>query len=275
MSAIVSEIVGQKGRLSADANAELAKTYHVSGVSTEADAIAACNAFLLSSLGSPIAIGSLPLDTIDATEIADSIYECVATFRTFQRRSAPAVGEVQFSFELGTLSTEVAYPVGAISVYRSGSDSWQPQLLNDDGKGSQPSPVPILEPTYDESETHWVPLDSITLGYRQTLKALIGKTNATFWKGNQPGEALLTGVSGTRRGASDAELTFRWSVRENQTGITIGGITGVSKQGWQYLWVRYETTRTSDDEPSVETPSHVCVASVYRSADLSLLGIGV
>ncbi len=88
------------------------------------------------------------------------------------------------------------------------------------------------------------------------------------------GEVLLKGVSGTRRGADDSELTFRWGVRHNQTDLEVEGVTGISKQGWQYLWPRTQMVRQTNG-PVASQVTHVCVATVFRSGNFADLNIGV
>ena len=52
------------------------------------------------------------------------------------------------------------------------------------------------------------------------------------------GECLFLGASGSKPGADDWEITFRFAASPNRTGITVGDIAGISKKGWEYLWVR-------------------------------------
>jgi hypothetical protein len=57
------------------------------------------------------------------------------------------------------------------------------------------------------------------------------------------------------------------------TNQTVGSITGISKKGHEYLWVRYEDS--IDSNALLKKPKAVYVNSVYRESDFSALGIGV
>ena len=58
------------------------------------------------------------------------------------------------------------------------------------------------------------------------------------------------------------------------TGLTIGGgITGINKDGWDYLWVRYNDEEDAAAKKLVRRPEAVYVERVYLRADLNLLGI--
>lgn len=274
MSAVVTELIGVSASMTADNQGEISRRYSVTGVSTEVAAVTAVRNFLLLTLGPTFAIGSLVLDKIQATE-EDGQYIATANWRTFARRSQPAMGESQFNFEMSLDPVRVKIPVGGITVFKASSaETWAPQLINDLGNGEDPEGIDVYEPVYEESETHWGPTAALTPAYRNLLKSCVGKVNASAFKGWQPGEVLLRGITGTRRGANDSELTFRWSVRENQSALTVGTVTGINKQGWQYLWPRYSTVRQSE-APAIQAITHVCVATVFRTAEFSSLGIGV
>lgn len=287
MSVTVKENFGRVGNLSADGNASVSRSYTVLGATTEDAATSAVRSYLALTIGEDLTLYGLVLDTIASTEEVYGCWRSTATWKTFARRSPPAKGESQFSFELGLEPVKVRHAIGGIVVYKAeDAADWTPELLNDLGDGETPEGVDIFEPTYDESETHWGPTAAITPTYRNKLKSLVGKVNDRPWKGWDTGEVLLRGISGTRRGSDDSELTFRWSVRENLTGITIGGVTGVNKTGWQYLWPRAKVTQAvtvGEEESSEETSSsnlavsqitHVCVATVFRSGNMWDLGIG-
>lgn len=275
MSVVVKENLARSGTLSADGNAGVTRQYTVLGVGTEDAAVTAIKDYLILTMGTPPNLFNLVLDTVAATEQSPSCWSGTATWKTFARRSQPAEGESQFNFEIGLEPVKIRHAVGGIAVFKAtGADDWAPELLNDLGDGEAPDGVDIYEPTYEESETHWGPVNALTPVFRNKIKRLVGKVNDRPWKGWAAGEVLLRGVSGTRRGANDAELTFRWSVRENQSDLTIGGVSGISKQGWQYLWPRAKIVKEDGAEIAASEITHVCVATVFRTGNMTELGIG-
>lgn len=274
MSAVI-EVVGDTSKLTGGGNAEINRKYAITGVSNAESATLALRDYLFLTIGNPPTIGALVLDQITPAEQIEGVYYATAMWRTFERRSRPAEGESQFSFELGLESVKIAYAIGGIRAYKaSGEQTWVPEKINDQGDGSDVDGVEIFEPIYEESETHWMPTSSITEAYRNTLKGIVGRTNDAPFKGSQAGEVLMRGISGSRRGANDSEITFRWAVRENQSSFSLGDVSGITKNGWEYLWPRYSTRRTFSDAPSKDVITHVAVATVFPTADFSGLGIG-
>jgi len=86
------------------------------------------------------------------------------------------------------------------------------------------------------------------------------------------GELLFLGMSGEIIGP-DPMLTFSFAASPNLTGQTIGGISGIAKQGHQYLWCYFESAVESG--LVVRRPKGIYVNDVYRSANWSALKIGI
>ncbi len=51
-------------------------------------------------------------------------------------------------------------------------------------------------------------------------------------------------------------------------------ITGISKRGWDHLWVRYQDAEDSTAKALVKRPVAAYVERVYYDGDFSGLGIG-
>jgi hypothetical protein len=96
----------------------------------------------------------------------------------------------------------------------------------------------VTVPIYSFSETHYIPVASVTNAYKAVLFALTGRTNGGSFRGFAAGEVLFLGASGSQRGEDDWEITFRFAASPNVTGLSVGDITGIAKGGWHYLWVR-------------------------------------
>ncbi|KAA0215760.1 MAG: hypothetical protein DYG94_06340 [Leptolyngbya sp. PLA3] len=116
----------------------------------------------------------------------------------------------------------------------------------------------------------------MTSGYKATLFGLTGKVNSNSWKGFNAGEVLFLGASGSRRGTSadaDWEITFRFAASANALGISVGPISGISKKGWEYLWVRYADAEDAGSNAIVKRPVAAYVERVYDEGNFSALGI--
>lgn len=135
--------------------------------------------------------------------------------------------------------------------------------------------VDITVPACSFAETHYLPTALVTLAYRVTLFRLTGRVNNAPFKGCAAGECLFLGATGSKRGADDWEITYRFAVSPNRDNITIGDIAGIDKKGWEYLWVRYQNAEDATAKNLVKKPIAAYVEKVYEVADFSVLGIGV
>ena len=99
--------------------------------------------------------------------------------------------------------------------------------------------VDITAPKFDFSETHIFENSFVDLGYKQLLFRMTGTVNDASFKGLAAGECLFIGAAGTIKGDTRWSITFRFSGSANATGFDIGDITGIDKDGWDYLWLRY------------------------------------
>lgn len=268
----IKELTTDTASLTADGSASITTDYAVIGAASADVAITDLNAYLISTLGNPPNKGALVLDKISNSEEVQGVYFTKATWSTFARKSKPAEGESQFSFDIGLEPAKVQLAIGGIvSFAGSGEPAWAPQIINDQGEGD--GGVDIFEPTYNESETHWVSTASLTPAYRTTVLGIVGRVNNATFKGFAAGEVLFLGVSGGRRGSADSELTYSWVCRPNQSGLSFGSVSGVDKGGWNYLWPRYQEVKGAN-APSVKTITHIAVATVFPTADFSGLNIG-
>ena len=133
--------------------------------------------------------------------------------------------------------------------------------------------VDVTDPQYRFSETHNFDTDTITDAYKNTLFSLTGCVNNGTFRGMAAGQVLFLGASGSQKGEEDWAITYQFACSQNATGLQVGSITGITKRGWDYLWVRYEDTEDTAAKRLVKSPVAVYVEQVYRYADLGGLGI--
>ena len=131
--------------------------------------------------------------------------------------------------------------------------------------------VDIVVPVFHFSERHYFSDSKVTDAYKKALRDTTGKVNNAFFRGNEAGEVLFRGAQGSKTGNDKWEITFNFSASENLIDITIGSITGIAKQGWQYLWVLYEDAVDDTAKSLIKQPSAVYIEQVYQQADFSVL----
>jgi len=118
--------------------------------------------------------------------------------------------------------------------------------------------------------------------YIAGLYQLTGKANSAAWSINvdgvvmnfAAGECLFLGASGSKRGADDWEISFRFAASPNATNLTVGDILGINKKGWEYLWVRYADSEDEAAKVLVKKPVAAYVEKVYEEGNFGGLGMG-
>lgn len=134
--------------------------------------------------------------------------------------------------------------------------------------------VDITVPVYNFSETHTFTKANMSDYYKGLLFAMTGTVNSFVFRWFDVGEVLFLGASGALRDQSSWEITFRFSASPNVSGLTIGNIAGISKKGWEYLWVRYADVADTVSKTLVKEPEGVYIEQVYDYSDFSQLNIG-
>ncbi|MHB8953571.1 MAG: hypothetical protein ACYC4U_11425 [Pirellulaceae bacterium] len=114
---------------------------------------------------------------------------------------------------------------------------------------------------------------TLTLAYVNLLHNMTYTTNNATFLGFAAGELLFVGASGQQGTDSDPEITFNFIASPNATGLTVGEITGVAKQGHEYLWVYFEETADDVAKKTVKRPLSAYVEQVYDASNFGNLGI--
>ena len=184
------------------------------------------------------------------------------------------VGESSFSFDTGGGTQHITQSITTVARYalpgKTAPDfGGAIGVTHDNVEG-----VDITVPVYAFSETHYLADSFVTPTYRGTLFSLTGKVNNSGFKGCAAGECLFLGASGSKRGTDDWEITYRFAASPNRTGITVGGIGGISKKGWEYMWVRYADSEDAAAKTIVKKPVAVYIERVYEEGNFAALGIG-
>lgn len=196
------------------------------------------------------------------------VWVCTVTFQ----KQTLGENESSYQFETGGGSIHITHSKETVqAVAASGTP---PNFYNGIGwNGRELTGCDIVSPVFNFSETHAFPSAFVSGAYKLALFRGTGKTNAGSFKGFAPGEVLFLGASGSKRGDENWEITFRFAASENLTGITVGGISGINKKGWEYLWLYFEDDVNQDT--LVKKPAVALVERVYDPYNYALLGIGV
>lgn len=90
------------------------------------------------------------------------------------------------------------------------------------------------------------------------------------------GECLFLGAElGEVRSDGAVEVVYSFEASPSVVNITIGTITGINAEGWEYIWVMYEpdTAGTGANKVLAQKPKFVYVEKVYEKGDFTVLGL--
>jgi len=219
----------------------------------------------------PLIYNGLVRQSVAIKQIGHQLWEGSAQYG--RAKKEPETGESSYQFETGGGTQHVTQSLGTTRYAPDGETA--PDFKGAIGATAESvEGVDITTPQYRFAETHYLPIDAVTDGYKSTLFGLTGRVNAGPFRNFAAGEVLFEGASGSQRGEEDWEITYRFAASPNVSGMSIGDIDDIAKGGWDYLWVLYEDEEDGDAERLVKRPVAAYVESVYYTGNFNLLGIG-
>ena len=138
--------------------------------------------------------------------------------------------------------------------------------------------VDVTMPVLNFTETHTMNGSRVTTSYKKSVAALTGTVNRSGFRGFSAGEVLFLGASGTKRSKKPNapwEITFRFAVSPNQSGLQVGKLKVSNKKGWDYFWVRYADKVADNKKNVIKEPVAAYVEQVYPDGDFGNLGLGM
>jgi hypothetical protein len=267
MAAVVEELFeGRSEVVASKSTAEI--PYIVSQAADEAEVKSAAAAAI------PSTYSGMPRKSIEVAERVNA-----NTWKVLARYETPDYDPVDppepvFSFDTGGGTQHITQSIQTIDRKGPAASDELGGAIGFDGENVEG--VDITVPIYNFSETHYKSAGSVSQSYRLALFQTTGTVNSSGFKGFAAGEVLFLGASGSRRGDNaddDWEITYKFAAQQNRTGITVGEISGISKKGWEYMWVEY----ADDVDPSVhrciKKPVAVYIEKVYPDGNFGDLNI--
>jgi len=193
----------------------------------------------------------------------------------------PQVGESSFAFETRGGTQHITQSLATVASYADPGIHAAPNfggaigVTEDEDQG-----VDITVPVYTFSETHHFATSFVTTAYKGTLFSLTGRVHDAPFKGLAAGECLFLGAAGTQRGGAGGsggdpwEISYAFAGSPNVTGLSIGSITGIVKNGWDYLWASYRQAEDVTAKMLIRKPVAAYVERVYQEGGFAALGIG-
>jgi hypothetical protein len=215
----------------------------------------------------PLTYGNLVFQNYHIAHQGGGVWEVTARYGKLEPKEA---GQSSYSFDTGGGNQKITQSLETVASYGDDPPDFQGAIgvSTDSVEGTD-----ITIPVFNFTETHYIPIALVTGAYKTTLFYLTGRVNHAPFKGFARGEVLFLGASGSQRGTEDWEIAFKFAASPNATDLKVGGITGIEKKGWEYLWVRYADAE--DEETLIKQPVAAYVERVYEYGNFALLGIGV
>jgi hypothetical protein len=145
-------------------------------------------------------------------------------------------------------------------------------IKNGDQIDVQGIDVPV--PSYSFSLKCKMPASYFTVTRRnQIYMCAVAPVNSVSFYGFDVGEVLFKGATGgLKQGDDFGDIEFKFECSPNMTGLTVGEITGIRKEGWQYAEVARKVAVGSDS--LIAKPYAVYVHTLFNKSNFSeLLGV--
>lgn len=248
--------------------ARIAREYIITGDTTETDARESLLYQVPATLDDlPLLDNACEVEETDATDIFYGTAIWGVEGLSFQ---PPDPTGFEMSFSAQTESVHISHSYETIAKYPTGAGNAADfkQAINVQQDGTVEG-VDILIPHMGFQVTYVFDEDAVDQAYVLQISALVGTVNDDTFAGFPAGELLLTRVSGQKRIEDGAwAITFEFAHSPNQTGLTIGDLTGIAKKGWEYLWVYYRWV-SDVTHTLVKIPAYAYVERVYPNGDFA------
>jgi hypothetical protein len=216
----------------------------------------------------PAISGGLIKQDVRIHERGNGIWEGEVPYGTLER---PEAGSVSWSFEIGTQTLHITQAKEHVASYAASGtapDHKGAIGVRDDGNGQSAEGCDVFVPFFKWSETHYFLAAIVaTHSWIQTHESLVGTVNQDPFRVWQKGELLLLGVTGNKQADLDVPVTYTFASSRTRTGMTIGDITGVAKEGHHWLWIEYWSEEDSPSKDLAYRPKAVHVERVYDYGD--------
>jgi hypothetical protein len=186
-------------------------------------------------------------DSVEIEErLAEQIWKVAVSYPQDPENETDQGGDEvpEFSMDISGGTKHITHSketIGSYSADENPAPDFQRAInVNDD---NQVDGVDIVNCSFSFTEKHYYTNSKMSNSFKRQIASLVGKVNSNTFRQWETGELLFMGASGSRRGTARKdkwEVTFRFAVSMNATNIHVGeSITIPSKNGWDYLWVKY------------------------------------
>lgn len=209
------------------------------------------------------------LSNIAIKDISDSQWEATVSYSVYVPK---VLEQVDYEFEAGSQSVTLTHAL-ATTAYTGGgrtAPNFQKGInVSPDGKIQG---VSVERPQFTFQLTkYWAP-ELVDAAYQLVIAGLVGKVNNATFYGLPAGSVKLLGVRG-RLAGNKFPVSYRFEYSPNESGLTVGDITGIARTGWQYLDIYRMVISDDTAKKKIEVPHSVYVHTVYEPGNFGLLNL--
>ena len=180
-------------------------------------------------------------------------------------------GDFSFDFDTSGGSIHIKASKSTVNRYPAAGAKDHKQLIGVHGDDVDGADIVVPATKINCHFTH--PLGVVTLQHAFYLAEITGKVNSDQIFGRAPGEILFLGGSGGDGTNAPSQVKYGFAYEKNLSDLIFGAITGVKKDGWDYIWLEYEDDDAGGKPGKV--PKQVNVERVYDRIPLATaLGFG-
>lgn len=226
----------------------------------------------------PVVFDGLLKQEAQITELGNEQWDVDVTYGSV---GSPDAANISWAFEIGTSQLHITQALEHVASFVETGDPPDHKgaigVVADGFGGKKNEGCDIIVPVFTWQETHnLAPALVASYLWIEAMEAMVAHTNLTSFRVWGKGELLLLGISGQHSSLSErlVPVTYRFGSSRTKTGMTIGDIEFVDKEGHDYLWIEYEPEDDTDSNSLTNRPKAVHVERVYDYAAFSGLGIG-
>jgi len=168
-------------------------------------------------------------------------------------------GSIEISFRTTGGTVHIVSSKSMVAKYGTGAPDTV--IIGQDGAGAE-----ITVPVQLRSYTFNFAKGIVTEAAMDYWEDLTGIVNSVAWHGRPAGEVLFLGAEGrtTISADSNSSVTFNCAMSRNRTGLTIGAISGIAKEGQDLIDIHTKTAVVAGQD--VQQEKFVYIQRVYERA---------
>lgn len=226
--------------------------------------LAEAEAYLFSDL--PLVHDGLPLSNYDLTphEKDQRVITATLEYSTAPKKPRSEIGDEEISFDLSAQTVKRKQSLSTVASYGTNPPNFNGGIGYADGKFEG---ADVMVEAFSFTITKIYALGAITNTYIQSLRDTAFTWNSAAFRGCAIGECLFVGAAGSQRDAGSFSVAHKFLASRNVAGLSLGGISGISKQGWDYLWTLYETLEDDTAKFLTPRPRAVYTERLYTSSN--------